>query len=604
MVFLTKITVFSEGILMNFHENLSNIFGLNMERIFLLLNAIVFSIFGFSQNSYPGQHIIGKSYNVFGEYACNSSVNHYNIFDFSRMPQQTNSVSHTLPKFVSLNNASKHIFNTIEGSSKTQYIHALSEKSGLGVNAFFFQASVENQFKQTQLSSSNLYYLTHMDVNTKWRINLDIRNIDSLVKYLDLQFKSDLENLSPEDFFDTYGSHFIVSAYLGGRVDYATVSVLREGMSSSDLNTAVGAKYKFLSSGAENGKLYETTYSRAATVERMTLTGGNSELVNSIHSPSQYEEWASGIKEHPVLSGFTKKSLMPIWILASDEDRREELEKYFLEVIIPQHPVPNNYNHDEVLDQSNLTQDFIVNIDGFYIEQDCDWYALTGDESGDFVYWVGVYVNDELQNSFKTRQGYVNKVWSGQSLEIDKRVNIRVPLKSDAKISVRAKLVEEDDLRSETLGNKTITHYFPFTKEQLSNFEDGGHLFWTERFYNDDDCSAIFIYRIIENHDKTAIEYGNKGWTEFEAGDYDQCLFYSKEALKVDNSMWYVHFNVGLVYLIQGNPRALEKYQFTTEYCKDKESISAALKDITDYESKNGQLSNSEPIKVLLKSML
>ncbi|NQY30399.1 MAG: hypothetical protein HRT69_13110, partial [Flavobacteriaceae bacterium] len=150
--------------------------------IIISLNLLTSNMF--SQSNYPGFDVIGKGYDVFGEYANSKSILDYPIFDFSKMKHRINSENESVPVYVTIKNASSHIIKTIEGSSKKEYIENLSEEAGLSLNVFFFKGSFEHQFNKNSTQSSNHLYYTYMDVNTKWKVSLDIRNNDTLITHL------------------------------------------------------------------------------------------------------------------------------------------------------------------------------------------------------------------------------------------------------------------------------------------------------------------------------------------------------------------------------------------------------------------------------------
>ena len=573
--------------------------------ILTFLLALFLPFISNSQSNYSGFDVIGRGYDIFGEYANTKSIMNYPLFDFSRMRQNSNQYNQTVPKLILVKNVSDHNMKTFEGNSTSEYVASLSQEMGLSGGAFFFKGSVDGQFKSSESQTENTFYYTYMDVNTKWKVILDVRNLDTLRNYLDVQFKSDLAKLEPKELFELYGTHFIANAYLGGRIDYSTVSNLKSSLSKSDAKMAINAKYKVIEGDLSIDERSKRILQQLTTVENLNVIGGNSEYTNSLQNHEQYLKWAEGIKNSPVLSDFDAKSLKPIWLLASTEHRRKQLESYYKTKLLPNHPIPKNYTKDAVLDNTEFTQNFGLIIDGFVIHQDCDNYLLTGDEAGDFKYDIAVYVNDELVNRTKTKSGYVNRVWSGETLELMEIVEMKIPMKEGAEIMVRAILNEEDDLKTEELGGlKVMRHKFPFSSNDLYNYENEGKQFWKESMYSASDCNATFYYRILPNPNKTAVDFGNEGWKAYETGDYSQCLYYSKEALKIDNALWYVHYNVGLVYLIQGNPHAFEKYKLISNMCRDKKKIKYALDDINNHEAKHGKLENSEPIKLLLRSKL
>lgn len=575
-----------------------------MKRILLTALCFVFTFSTQSQTSYPGSDVIGMGYNVFGEFASNRSVMYYPLFDFSKAQTKNNSSGHISPKFIRIDNMSDHVVKTVEGSSESEYILHLSDEAGLSGGAFFFRASVESQFSQTSSNLSNSYYYTYIDINTKWRITLDTRNTDTLISYLDAQFKSDLTNLPPKDLFETYGTHFICNAYLGGRIDYSTISQLTESVTASDARAAISAHYMSISGNISADQQTESIFNQIKKSENLSVIGGNSEYANNINDYEQYQKWAEGIKEKSVLSGFDNKSLKPIWILTKDEKRKKQLQDYYNELILPLHPIPINHKVDPVLDNTKFTQNFRIYFDEFLIHQDCDNYIITGDEAGDFTYWIYVYVNGELVKKYTTPDGRFYGIWSGESLNISKELNITVPLNQESQIKVYVGLFEDDALELEVLGKKPIIHYFPYGIKDLYNVEREGYYMWKEGFYAASDCNATLYYQISKISNETAVEFGNKGWEEYEAGNYEKSLYYSKEALKLDNALWYIHYNVALIYLIQGNPNAFERYKLISEYCSNKDTILAALEDIKNHETRFGILTNSEPMKLYLESKL
>jgi hypothetical protein len=565
---------------------------------------IFWSLTCYAQQNFPGFDVIGMGYNVFGEYANSKSVQQYPLFDFSKMLHKTDAFDHSLPKYVGVHNVSEHEVKTVEGQSKKEYIENFSSGLGLSANAFFFKASIEHQLTENSTQTTDLFYYTYMDVNTKWKVTLDTRNMDTLTHYLDPQFRSDLKTLTPKELFELYGTHFIANAFLGGRIDYSTTSTVNEQMNESTVRNAVTAKFHFLQGSADMDEGNRQVLLQIATSDKLSVVGGNSEFANTISDAAQYNKWAEGIKSGPVLCGFDNKSLKPIWLLSTNAERRAELKDYYNNVLLPKYPIPAFYQKDQVLDNQEFAQNFQVYISGFAIYQDCDNYVLTGDEAGDFKYDVRIYVNGKHVKSYQTKAGYINHVWSGNVLEINESVSVSVPLKPGSNIKVWASLVESDDLRDEQLGSKAAVHHFPFATRDLYNVDLKGSLYWEESFYNSSDCNAKLYYRIVKASDPTAVDFGNKGWAEYEAGDYDQSLYYSKEALKIDNALWYIHFNVAFLYLIDGNPRAFEKYKMTTEFCADKKTIKAALDDIIKHEKKFGALANSEPVKLFLGSKI
>lgn len=106
-----------------------------------------------------------------------------------------------------------------------------------------------------------------------------------------------------------------------------------------------------------------------------------------------------------------------------------------------------------------------------------------------------------------------------------------------------------------------------------------------------------------------AITLGNLGWKAFERGDYSRCLDLSNEALKLDNTLGYVHFNIALTHLIKGdNKTALSEYakaiSITKKTSFPKETFQGAIDDLNTYRNQIPSKADAEDILFLIKQEL
>lgn len=293
-----------------------------------------------AQNYAPGTDIIGYGYDVFGEYANQKSKKRFCLFKYSNYSDQMiGNKPYAVPANVIVENISEHIVKTVSGESVREYASNLSAKVGMSFDGFLFGGSVNSSFSSSQSGSEMHYYYTYMDANTKWRISLDTRDIANLKPMLDPTFKRDIDNMPAAELFATYGTHYIASAYLGGRADFTSVSVISENTNTYDIGVAVEAKYSSISGNASLDVSKSNTLKNSKTTTNLKVVGGNSEFANNISDPISYEKWASGIAEMPVLCDFDDQSLRPIWEFASTETRRRLLETEF-EKLCEANPLP------------------------------------------------------------------------------------------------------------------------------------------------------------------------------------------------------------------------------------------------------------------------
>ena len=320
----------------------------------------------FGQTQTPGLDILGYGYDVFGNYADQASKKKYCLFNytnFTNVPIGSNQYS--VPEYVFLENISKHKVSTVSGESMREYSKSQSASVGLGVDGMFFSASINTSFSESNSGSVRHYYYTYRDANTKWRISFDERDYDNLDKILNPRFKQDLATMDPAKLFDLYGTHYISSAYLGGRADYNTVSDVSSSTKTSDIAVAVEASYGAVNGSASVSESQENTLKNSKTKEKLTFTGGNSEFANNISDPVAYQNWASGIAKMPVLCDFDKNSLKPIWNFCVDPKRKEALKAEFAKMV-KAHPLPPAMSGS--LKASNQVFFVSSEADGLYID--------------------------------------------------------------------------------------------------------------------------------------------------------------------------------------------------------------------------------------------
>ena len=349
-----------------------------MKKLFLVV--IAFTMLNAFQNKVsaqiqaPGLDILGFGYDVFGDYADQSSKKRYCLFiysDFTNVPIGSNQYS--VPQYVFLENISKHKVSTISGKSMREYSKSQSSSVGLSTNAMFFSASINSSFSQSSSSTERHYYYTYRDANTKWRISFDERDFENLNKILDPRFKQDLATMKPAELFERYGTHYIASAYLGGRADYNTKTVITGSTNTSEIAVAVEASYGAITGSASTSQNSSSKKLNSKTTSKLTVTGGNSEYANNISNSESYHNWASGIATMPVLCDFDKNSLKPIWDFCTTEKRKTELKAEFAN-ILKTHPLPAALSgtttvKDKVFFISNVAEsNLYIDVPGYHFD--------------------------------------------------------------------------------------------------------------------------------------------------------------------------------------------------------------------------------------------
>lgn len=314
----------------------------------------------------PGLDVIGYGYDIFGQFADMKSKKRYCLFQFTNYKNTPiGSYEYKVPQYVILENMSDHVVKTVDGSSIRSYSKSLSASAGLSYDGFLFGGSVEAQYGTSESGTEQKYYFTYMDANTKWRISFDDRNIENLIEILEPQAKKDIETMDPEKLFETYGTHIIIRAYLGGRADFTSESTISSKISSEQISTAVTAKYGSISGKASLSTTNENTLTNSKTTTKLRVVGGNSEFASNIQNADQYRDWASGIEKKPVLCDFDENSLMAIWEFASTDERKKQLEDAF-EELCKTKPLPAHKGiiSDDLCIFSKLDGNIIMDCEG------------------------------------------------------------------------------------------------------------------------------------------------------------------------------------------------------------------------------------------------
>jgi hypothetical protein len=113
----------------------------------------------------------------------------------------------------------------------------------------------------------------------------------------------------------------------------------------------------------------------------------------------------------------------------------------------------------------------------------------------------------------------------------------------------------------------------------------------------------------MSDQESEAITIGNFAWKAFERGDYDRCLELSNKAIAMDETLGYVHFNIGLTLLMKGlNSDALDAYTkaitVTRKTSIPKQTFEGAIKDLETYMAKFPSPADAHDILAILQNEL
>ena len=167
-------------------------------------------------------------------------------------------------------------------------------------------------------------------------------------------FETDLySDMEPGDLFNTYGTHFITSAIMGGRINSYYLYTSTEEKSYTDISAEVSVEVRAyptkVNVDVEGGYHSKASKQNIDIVNSLEVMGGGDfGLINDSDIASHYAEWEASLNEHPSLMGIKDTgSLVPIWDLidvskdtktyswdygdgyAGEGSRSQQLQAYF-----------------------------------------------------------------------------------------------------------------------------------------------------------------------------------------------------------------------------------------------------------------------------------
>lgn len=257
---------------------------------------------------------LGKGYKGYQYYAnpesCTSS-----LFDLSA------------PNVVDIQKAPSHKERFASGENKSQFFDQFSAGVSAGGSYDGFSGEITSNFEKQVLSDRSISYATAHHTQTYYRLTV----LDSAP--LKAAVKSDLASLEPVALFDRYGTHYLKSIYIGGRISFSTYIDRSSVSQGFDIKATVTAAFdKVVEGSASSESVNKSDVEHMASNKQIDVMGGDpaeaSNITSSKGEPSAtYNKWARSVPDYMSIADFADKGLVPIYELVSDPGRRAELEK-------------------------------------------------------------------------------------------------------------------------------------------------------------------------------------------------------------------------------------------------------------------------------------
>lgn len=298
----------------------------------------------------PGWDLVGRGYNVFGDYASTNSIKHP-VFDWK--DDDFALVDHIrkgryLPKLITANRDPQSQSFCVSSKRLEDYLSKQSRHASLEAGYSFFGGSLTRDFDESSRSSTQLWFTKYTHRLILWNLLLDADYLtlrDKMVKSvktsLDNIFKNgQLNQQKAVEFFKEYGTHFVSGILVGGRIDYTCTT--SQSKFSDEIQVTKAAELSFMSKALKIGvdansadKELRESFEESSTSKCETIGGSvtlGSKINSLYHEKEDYANWANSVEDdldNATLIDFNSNGLTCFSKLYDNEVQSQELEKFF-----------------------------------------------------------------------------------------------------------------------------------------------------------------------------------------------------------------------------------------------------------------------------------
>jgi hypothetical protein len=276
-----------------------------------------------SDKNLAGVSYLGHGYDVItAKYADSGSVKHYSILDTDRLLQD--GLILQMP-----NSQSGSTFAS--GESAQAYSQQLATSVGVSGSYLFFSGSVKANFSSASLSQSNSSFATLSYDASLYDLYIDQQHA-KMSDYLDPAFAKAINDptVDPDTIFDQYGTHVLLSEQMGGRLDYNASANSSYTQQSHDMQADMDASFNALYASANvSVSTSQSTASSSYTQNSSTNINAYPAYGSGSLDPAAFAAWFQNMQTNPTLCDFSQDPFVPVWQLATDPARQQQIEAAF-----------------------------------------------------------------------------------------------------------------------------------------------------------------------------------------------------------------------------------------------------------------------------------
>ena len=208
------------------------------------------------------------------------------------------------------------------GETKTEFYNEFFGAASVSGVYNGFSGEITSNFNKTTLKNRANSFATANITQTYYRLDL----LDSA--QLKKEVLDDLLNMEPVALFDKYGTHYLKSIYIGGKISYSSF-VDRTSISEKfKIEATVKASYAEVVTGsASGGGVDKKDLEQVTSNKRILVKGGDpaeaARIMNSVGEPSEnYTAWSRSVPKNMTISDIANGGVVPIYELVEDLERQ------------------------------------------------------------------------------------------------------------------------------------------------------------------------------------------------------------------------------------------------------------------------------------------
>ena len=272
--------------------------------------------------------VLGHGYDITSHYAYSPDIKPVAVLDLDKLLQAQQVQEDSNLRYSE--------FETITGKDINEYMKNISAKVSYSAKAnllklvsFSGEVGVNFDIERTKKGEYAFTTSTSRIVTGAYKVE----NKYGLDAYFTQDFTNDLGTLNSSQLINKYGTHVMLGAVLGARVDYHLSVAKKEQNNITNLEAYAKAKaeasYKGIGAGksasAEVDMNFAQYFYTKETHEKTRVFGGKSQYGQFIQNKQDYDKWIESIGGNEIWIDYYPQSLVPLSDLVTDKSRSDAI---------------------------------------------------------------------------------------------------------------------------------------------------------------------------------------------------------------------------------------------------------------------------------------